>query len=168
MKERGCSTAVVALASLVGFAAPADAQVGYLWTFEELHARAHAVVIAECLGTMDTGHPTNHPGFAAGLPAIEKETRFLVQAVVKSAARGPLTIGKELRLRHYSVDIDRGREAHPPKPGEPPPGIVNTGSALHVLENRSYLLFLGSRSDGLYEPLSGHTFPTDSVYLLQK
>jgi len=91
-----------------------------------------------------------------------------VQAVVKNAARRPLTISKELRLRHYSVDIDRWRDAHPPKPGEPPPGLVNTGSALHGRENRSYLLFLSSRSDGLYEPLSGHTFPTDSVYLLEK
>jgi hypothetical protein len=52
--------------------------------------------------------------------------------------------------------------------GMPPPGLVNAGGYLAPREGRSYLLFLTRAADGLHDPLSGHTFPTDSVLLLDK
>jgi hypothetical protein len=37
-----------------------------------------------------------------------------------------------------------------------------------IAPGRSIILFLKKNGADLYEPLSGHTFPTDSVYRLQR
>ena len=76
---------------------------------------------------------------------------------------------KTIRLLHYRIDWEEWRRQNPAKPGEPPPSVVNVGSTLDFRHrDRSYLLFLRRLADERYEPLSGHTFPTDSVYLLRK
>jgi hypothetical protein len=46
---------------------------------------------------------------------------------------------------------------------------MTAGSVLDFEKDAgSYLLFLRWGECEMYEPLSGHAFPTDSVYLLRK
>lgn len=47
---------IIAAAARVG-----GAQVGYLWTFDELRAKADLVVIAEHVETIDTLRRRDHP-----------------------------------------------------------------------------------------------------------
>jgi hypothetical protein len=164
--------AAVAIGFVLAVVRAADAQIGYLWTMDELEAKADLVVIVELRDTKDTGRQTNHPGLRPALPVIEMQSEFEVLAVLKENARDkslPSAAGSRLRVRYYRYDWDQWRRDHPPQPGLPPPGVVNTGSTLNFTAGEGpYLLFLAKGSDGLYEPLSGHTFPTDSVYLLRK
>ena len=146
----------------------AAAQIGYLWTYDELLQRAHVVVIARCLATLDTGSQLSHPGLAPGLPIVEMHTRFQLEAILKTAGQNPAGLGREFRLRHFRLDMERWRRDHPPEPGMPPRGLLGGLGGLALLEGRSYLLFLTKPADGLYEPLSGFTFPTESVLLLDK
>jgi hypothetical protein len=146
----------------------ATAQIGYLWTYDELLEKAHVVVIARCLATRDTGSQPIHPGLPSGLPVVEMHTRFQLEAILKTTDPHPVGLGPEFRLRHFRLDMDRWRRDHPAEPGMPPPGLLGGIGALTLLEGRSYLLFLTKPADGLHEPLSGVTFPTDSVLLLEK
>jgi hypothetical protein len=146
----------------------AAAQIGYLWTYDELLQKAHVVVIARCLATLDTGTTASHPELSSALPSVEMHTKFRLEAILKTSSQHPAGPGTEFRLRHFRLDMERWRREHPPEPGMPPPGLVGGISALALLEGRSYLLFLTKRADGLYEPLSGFTFPADSVILLDK
>ena len=162
---RELSQTVLLTCGLVLGATPdAPAQIGYLWTYDELLQKADVVVVAKCTTTVDTGRQTNHPELAPALPVVEIRTTFRVKATFK--ADGQAGVGANVSLRHYRLDMERWRKDHPPEPGKPPPGLVNAGGQLGMLEGRSYLLFLKKSVDGVYEPLSGHTFPNDSVYLL--
>jgi len=154
--------------AVLGCGSLADAQIGYLWTYEELLLKADLVVIGECRTTVDTGNHVNHPGLTPAFPVVEMRTAFAVEAIMKSAEGNAVAVGGALRVKHYRHDMDRWRKEHPAPPGLPPPGVVNTGSSLLLEEKRSYLLFLTKSADALYEPLSGHTFPTDSVYRLDR
>jgi hypothetical protein len=162
---RGPIVMTLGLGVLLASAPQADAQVGYLWTYDELLRKADLVVIAQCRSTRDTGNQLSHPGLTL-VPVVEMQTTFVVDAVVQSGDPNPVSVGSDLRLRHYRHDLERWRKEHPPDPGGLPRGLLNTGSTLVLEEKRSYLLFLIKSADGLYEPLSGHTFPTDSVYRL--
>jgi hypothetical protein len=143
----------------------ATAQIGYLWTYDELLQKADVVVIARCLATLDAGNQLSQ----AGLPIVQMHTRFQLEAILKTTGQNPGGLRPEFRLRHYRLDTERWRRDHPPEPGLPPPGLVSADiGALALLEGRSYLLFLTKSADGLYEPLSGHTFPNDSVLRLDK
>jgi len=149
---------VVLLVAVVGgvfaaFPSPAGAQVGYLWSYEELLQKADVVLIAECQGTSDTGRHRPHPELKPALPVLELQTVFRVSAVVKGVQA--VAIGADVRVRHYRWDdeVPRG-------------GIVNGGSWLRLQAQRNYLLFLLKATDGVYEPLSGHAFPAKSVLLL--
>ena len=153
---------------LIAFSRPADRQIGYLWTFEELKTKADLVVIAEFVATEETGRQTEHPELRPAFPVVELRTEFKVLAILKSDPSAPPS-GSDgrIRVKHYRIDGERWRRLHPAPQGGPPPGLVNAGSALNFRESKGpYLLFLASRSGGVIEPLSGHTFPTDSVYLL--
>jgi hypothetical protein len=148
--------AVVAVgAMLAALPSPSDAQVGYLWTHAELLEKADVAVIAECVKTADTGRVRPHPGLTPALPVRELETTFRVSAILKGSFE--LGIGTDLLLRHYryTADAERG-------------GLLNAGSWLSLKDGSSYLLFLRRNGDDSYEPLSGHTFPDDSVYRLDK
>jgi hypothetical protein len=145
------------LAAVTGICAalspPARAQVGYLWSYEELLQKADLVVIAECESTLDTGRRRPHPGPKPSTPVAELQTVFRISAVLKSPH--PVPVGANLRLRHYRFTPEVLRH-----------GLLNAGSWLRLQAQRHYLLFLTNAAGGVYEPLSGPTFPTDSVYLL--
>jgi hypothetical protein len=164
--------AAAAIGFVLAMGRAANAQIGYLWTVDQLEAKADVVVIAELRDTKDTGRQTNHPELRPAFPVIEMQSEFEILAVLKPNARDtsvPSAVGPRIRVMYYRHDWDQWRRDHPPEPGLPPPGVVNTGSSLaFTAVDGPYLLFLAKGSNGLYEPLSGHTFPTDSVYLLRK
>ena len=76
----------VPFAVLIGFLAAGatvgGAQIGYLWSFDELRAKADVVVIAEHIKTIDTTRRTDHPTLKPSLPVIELESAFNVLAVL--------------------------------------------------------------------------------------
>jgi hypothetical protein len=150
----------VLVAGLVGcvFAAslsPARAQIGYSWPYAELLQKADLVVIAESQNTFDTGRRRLHPELKPAYPVIELQSVFLVSAVLKG--NQAVRIGADLRVRHYRY-TDEVRQR----------GLVNAGFWLRLDPHCEYLLFLRRAADGFYEPLSGHTLPNDSVYLLDR
>ena len=160
------------LAVLLGCAAAGaslwGAQIGYLWSFDELRAKADLVVIAEHLETVDTARRKNHPTLKPSLPVIELESAFNVLTVLSANGRDTGDV-RQLRLKHYRIDADEWRRRHPPRPGLPAPGPVNAGSVLDFPEGSGpWLMFLKRGEGGTYEPLSGHTFPTESVFILRK
>jgi hypothetical protein len=163
--------AAVAIGFVLALVRAADAQIGYRWTMDELQAKADLVVIAELRDTEDTGRQTNLPGLRPPLPVIEMQSVFEVLAGLKGNPRDkslPSAAGSRVRVRYYRYDGDQGRREQAPQPGLPP-GVLNTGSTLNFTVGEGpYLLFLAKGADGLYDPLSGHTFPTDSVYVLRK
>jgi len=135
----------------LGFAGP---QVVHTWTFDELTAKADLVVIASHISTQDTARRRSHPELKPDLRVAELQTDLKVLQVLKADATADVRVGTTLSLRHYSV-IERSFE--------------NVGSSLRFGEpGRAYLLFLVRQPDGMYEPVSGHTFPTDSVYFLDR
>jgi len=159
----------VAVCFVLAIARGASAQIGYLWTIDELKAKADLVVIAELRATNDTGRRTDHPKLRPAFPVIEMESEFEVLTVLKSDARAASAAATRVTLKYYRHDLDRWQREHPPQPGLPPQGAINSGSTLTFTSGHGpYLLFLARRPDGAYEPLSGHTFPTDSVYRLEK
>ncbi len=153
-------------------ATAASAQVGYLWTMDELTKQADLVVIAEYRSTSGFGRGTVHPELKPDLPVIEFESLFEVLTVLKGRLSGAPLQGESrprLTLRHLQPDMDAWRRRQPRQPGLPPPGLLNTGSTLAFREGKeAYLLFLKHRADGGYDPLSGHTVPTESVFSLRK
>jgi hypothetical protein len=143
-------------------------QIGYLWSFDELRAKSDVVVIAEHTKTADTTRRVDHPELKPSLPVIELESEFNVLAVLSVNARDGAEM-RQLRLKHYRIDRDEWRRRNPPQPGLPPVGLVNAGSVLDFTDGAGpYLLFLKRAEGGAYEPLSGQTFPTESVFLLRK
>jgi hypothetical protein len=145
------------------------AQIGRIWTFADLLKECHVAVIGTVVKTTDTGRKVSHPGLKPPLPAVVIETEFEVLAVLKSVEAMPLSAGGRLVVSHYRIDWDQWRADHPVVQDQPTPGgVINTGSVL-TFEPKSgpYLLFLVKTATG-FEPVSGHTFPTESVFHLQK
>jgi hypothetical protein len=93
-----------------------------------------------------------HPELKPDVRVAEMQTDLKVLQVLKADA-ADLRLGATLSLRHYSV-IEQG--------------FVNTGTTLRFAVPGAYLLFLVRQPDGLYEPVAGHTFPTEAVYLLDR
>jgi hypothetical protein len=137
----------------------APAQIGYLWTFEERHAKADLVVIAEPIATKDTGRRTVHPSLRPDLPVIELETELKVLTTLKGQSE-PV-----IRLKHYRIDMDEWRRRNGAEAG-----LVNAGTHLSFDAPKerppAYVLFLTATDGGRFEPLSGHTFPTETVFRL--
>lgn len=158
----------VVLGLVAAAASVAGAQIGYLWSFDELRTKADVVVIAEHAETIDTLRRADHPTLRPSLPVVELKSAFNVLTVlsVKAQEAGQM---RELHLKHYRIDFAEWRRRNPTRPGLPPSGLLNAGSVLEFGDGSGlYLLFLKRSDDGTYEPLSGHTFPTDSVFLLRK
>lgn len=154
---------VMLTAIAIGCAMPASAQVGYLWTPEELTAKADIVAIVEVISTRDMGR-TQSPSLRPRLPVVEMEAELRVLAWLKPSAgseRSPNT----LRLTYFRHDVEQWRRENPSPRGAPPRGLVNSGSTLQLTSTR-YLAFLSRAADGRYQPLSGHTFPTTSLLRL--
>ena len=162
------STAVSALL-LSGASLSATPQIGYLWSFEELTAKADFVAIVEVMATEDTGRRREHPELRPDLPVVEWATTLKIQSVLKPNPP-VVSAGVSVRLRHYRIDGAEWKRRNPPQPGLPVPGgVINSGSHLDFTrEMGSDLVFLKRMSDNVFEPLSGQTFPTESVYLLRK
>jgi hypothetical protein len=148
----GIAFLVVAVQTLVG-----HAQVGHAWTFDELTEKADCVAIAEHIRTSDTGRRTTHPELTPGYPVVELETAFHLLAVLKPCGRTESRAGTTLRLKHYTLDRERFQD-----------GLLNGGTALAFTTGAVYLMFLKYSEGNVYEPLSGHAFPTISVYRVPK
>jgi hypothetical protein len=162
--RHGILTALLACGLVLGAAPHAATQIGYLWSYDELLQKADVVMVAKCTTTAHTGRQTSHPALSPELPVLEMRSTFRVKAIFK--ADGHARVGADVALRYYHLDLERWRKEHPPEPGKPALGLVNAGGQLTLEEGRTYLLFFKSSVDGTYEPLSGHTFPNDSVYCL--
>lgn len=147
----------------IGCVMPAFAQVGYLWTPQELTAKADVVAIVEVISVQDTGRTQGHPTLRPRLPAVEMEAELRVVAWLKPSA-GSDPAPNMLRLRYFRHDMEQWQREHPSAAGGSPPALVNSGSTLRLTPGRTqYLAFLSRAADGRYEPLSGHTFPTTSL-----
>lgn len=142
----------------------AQAQVGTIWSFDQLRDKADVVVIAECERVVDTGRTTAHPDLKPFLPVFEMRSTFRVQSVLKGGSNALLS-DSTFELLHYRLDVQRAQQ--PKHPGEPPLGIVNGGAYLELQPHSTYLLFLSRRPDGAFEPLTGHARPQDAVFLLK-
>ena len=149
----------------LGCTMPAWAQVGYIWTPEELSAKADAVAIVEVVATRDTTR-TSHPSLRPPLPVVEVEAELRVLAWLKPpASAAPLL--STLRLSYFRRDEERWQRENPATADGPPRGLVNGGSTLVLTAGRTrYLAFLMRASDGRYQPLSGQTFPATSLLRL--
>jgi hypothetical protein len=143
---------VLAVPSVAG-----HAQIGYLWTFDELATKADCVVIAEHVRTNDTGRRTTHPELTPGYPVVELETALKLLAVLKPCGQTESKIGTIVTLKHYTPDRERIED-----------GLVNGGSVLAFSAGAAYLMFLKHSEESGFEPLSGQTFPTTSVYRVPK
>lgn len=149
----------------VGCAMPAWAQVGYLWTPEDLTAQADAVVIVEVVTTRDTKR-THHPSLHPPLPVVEVEAELRVLVWLKPPASAA-PFRPTLRLSYFRRGDEQWQRENPAPPVGPPLGLVNAGSTLVLTAGRiRYLAFLTRSSDGRYQPLSGQTFPAASLLRL--
>jgi hypothetical protein len=142
-------------------------QVGAIWTFSLLRERSDVVVIANAVSMTDTGRDEPRSSTRA-LPRVEMETTFEILDVVKGGDGKAVATGGRITLFHYRHDMARWHAENPPEPGKPPPSILRTGSMITFSDGSGpYLLFLVRTARGL-EPVSGHTWPTESVFDLRK
>jgi hypothetical protein len=144
---------VVALifASLISI--PANAQARDVWTFEQLVAKADCVVIGEVVGTKETGRAA-HPDLK--YPAVQFATEFKIHTALKPC-EGAGATGAGVHLKYYAPDFERLQ-----------PGVIPSDSVLNFVDGNTYLLFLKRTNGAEYEPVSGNTWPTMSVYPLIK
>lgn len=156
------------LGSILQLCTVAHAQVGYLWTATELHAKADIVAVVAVDAVGETGRRMAHPSLQPRLPVIEMEARLQVLTLLKAPASRESSTPDTLMLVFLRLDMEQWRRQQQSPPGAPPPGLLNTGSQLHLETGTShqYLVYLARRADGRYEPLSGATFPTASVFRL--
>jgi len=152
----GCLTFMETMKSLrrVGLAAAAlvlasgaYGQIGRVWTFDELAKKADAIVVGEARQTIETAR-TTHPELKPGFPVVQWETSFRVLTIFKGAEQ----VGAMIRLKHFSPDWSHIQG-----------GLINGGGSLTVAAGQDYLLFLARRDADLYEPVSGQTFPGQSL-----
>jgi hypothetical protein len=129
------------------------AQIGYLWSAEELRAKSDVVAIATPIRTTETETKTELRELQPPFPVVELQTAFRVLTILKGNAPQPI-----LLLRHYRADESRLRS-----------GVIGGARALSVSDLGSeYLLFLRRDRNGALIPTSGHVSPGDSVFVLRK
>jgi hypothetical protein len=147
------------------------AQVGYLWSFDELTAQSEVVVIATPDATQDTGIKAELNDLRPPLPVVELNTEFKILSILKGNVSGTT-----LLMRHYRLDTDRIRG-----------GCANCGSQLDftttgrmAVSCRSgdvsaqlptpcnYVLFLKRDAMGVFVPTSGQVFPGNSVFAVRR
>lgn len=152
------SGAVILLAAL---SAP---QVGRIWTYDDRFAEADLVVVADIIETRDTGRKARHPSLSPRLPVVELESDLRVLGVFKGELPGSTgSTATRIVLHHYRFDREQWLRENPPGPDGVPPGLANGGTQLQFDQSGPYLLFL-IRTERGYEPVSGHTFPTESAF----
>ena len=144
---------VVALmvASLISSAAHAQARD--VWTFDQLVAKADCVVIGEVVSTKETGRSA-HPDLK--YPAVQFDTEFTIRTALKPC-EGAGATGAAIHLKYYAPDFERLQQ-----------GVIPSDSVLNFVDGNAYLLFLKRMNGAEYEPVSGNTWPTMSVYPLVK
>ena len=141
------------LLCLIAASLSVHAQIGRIWSFEELRAESDLVVIATKGTTREIGKSTLMSSF----PVIEVSTDFKVVLTLKG------DVVEILRLRHYRWDRERLA-----------PGfvVVNGPNELSFSpsggRSPDYLLFLKKDADGSFSPVSGHTFPGNGVFSLRQ
>jgi len=140
-------------ASLLLLSVRPAAQLGYLWSPDELTAKSVVVVMATPIRTVETGIKTDLSDLKPAFPVIELRTEFKVLSILKGDLPGPTFM-----LRHYRRDESRLGG-----------GVIGGARALSVSESGGqYLLFLRRDSDGALIPTSGQVFPADSIFALRK
>lgn len=132
-----------------------SAQLGYLWSPDELRTESDLVVIAAAVATRDTGTRSEISDLRPPFPVVELQTEFTVLSILKGVLSRPTIV-----LRHYRADSDRlkGGVINGPHPLVLPAGAPGT----------QYLLYLKRDPDGIFVPTSGQVFPGDSVFTLRK
>ncbi len=150
---------------------PASAQIGYLWSMEELQRSSDVVAVATPTSTRDTGVRTELTNLQPPLPVIELTTKFTVLSVLKGTMAGPT-----LQLRHYRLDDARigggclncgGLIQFTPE--APVTRTCRAGDVSPQLPSRcDYLLFLMRDGAGGFTPTSGSVFPGSSIFLLRR
>jgi hypothetical protein len=142
-------------------------QVGAIWTFSLLREKSDVVVIARAVKMTDTGRDVPRSSTRA-LPRVEMETSLEILDVVKGADGKVVVTGGRITLLHYRHDMARWHAENPPEPGKPPLSLLRTGSVITFPDSSGpYMLFLVRTARG-FEPVSGHTWPTESVFDLRK
>jgi hypothetical protein len=151
--------------------AESAAQVGYLWSFDELTARSEVVVIATPGRTQDTGIRIELSDLRPPLPVVELNTEFTILSTLKGNVSGATLV-----LRHYRLDTDRIRG-----------GCPNCGSQLDFTTSGrmaiscragdesaqlptpcQYILFLKRDATGVFIPTSGQVSPGDSILMVRR
>jgi hypothetical protein len=146
---RNTLLAIPLLLPLVG----PSAQLGYLWSHDDLTAKSTVVVLATPIRTAETGVKTELNDLRPAFPVIELQTEFKVLSILKGELVGPT-----FTLRHYRADASRLKG-----------GVIGGAHALSIAEvGAPYLLFLLRDSGGALIPTSGHVYPADSVFTLRK
>ena len=140
--------AVGVVAILLGGSALCHAQVGRIWSPQELVAESDVVAICEHLNTVTLGTRTVHPELRPDLPVVEVSSRLKLLVSLKGEA------DSEIQISHYWLDPARVPEGV---------GVVNAGSELRFGDTGPYLVFLRKQADGRYRPTTGYTFPDGSV-----
>jgi len=142
----------------------ASAAISNLWSFDELMTKANVVLIAEYVGSVDTGERTSAVG---EVRLMRFKSDFIVLAALKEARPGMLGPGKHVSVDHFRPDWEEWDRDHPQRKGSPPPGLMSGLSVLNLSEEKGpYLLFLARGSADSYEPVSSQS-PSDSVLLLR-
>jgi hypothetical protein len=116
-------------------------------------AKADCAVIGEVVGTKETGR-TAHPDLK--YPSVQFDTEFKVHTALKPCGSAGAT-GSALHLKYYAPDFERLQ-----------PGVIPSDSVLNFADGNAYILFLKRTSGEDYEPLTGNTWPTMSVYPIAK
>jgi hypothetical protein len=149
------------LAALFVGCSPACAQARELQGYPELMQKSDLVAIAECQGASDTGARYGHPDLEHANPAVPvQEWRATLRVTVVLKAYPMTGVGSTIGFSYLRFDDEKWRKEDSTR------GVINGGWYVVVKPGESYLLFLKAREFGVYEPVTGHLFPNDSVYLL--
>jgi hypothetical protein len=146
--------------ALLSVPVPVAAQARGQPTYQEIAQRADLVIVGECQSAADTGERRSHPESSTPLPVQEWRATFRATAVLK--ATPATTIGSTVPVRYLRFDYGRWRKLNPGA------GLANAGMYVFLQPQQAYLLFLRKGPNGVFEPASGHLFPNDSVYLLDR
>lgn len=78
-------------------------------------------------------------------------------AVLKGCGQTETRVGSTVTLKHYTPDRTRIEG-----------GLLDAGTVLAFSPREAYLMFLKHSDGTVFEPVSGQTFPTASVYRVPK
>jgi hypothetical protein len=154
---------LIPIALLVLSTGEGHARIGRQWTYQELLKQSDIVVIANAIETKTVVRTDSlvENGLASFARSFEQlETVFRIRAVVKGNRES-----SDLVLVHFRFD------QRDPKGGVDPPLLIvfpvvrgdSTAKTEDTSHGPEYLLFLRTRKDGRYDPVSGQVDPVWSV-----